>query len=275
MATAAELEARWAASVRAEREQVERLRELPEAADFYAPVAHTFVDDPRRTGDPVLDLILDLARPTDRWLDIGAGGGRYALPIALRVREVVAIEPSPRMRETLRGAASAFGIANLTIVDGRWPMQDGAPTGDVALMAHVGYDIEQIGPFLDAAEAAADRCVAVLMDRSPPSAAAALWPPVHGEERVELPALDDLVGLLRARGRQPRVRTVPRVPPTWDDDEALRMTARRQLWVEPGSAKDERLTQALSSVAVTGEGGLQLPGGPRRIGVVDWASGWS
>lgn len=272
MATATELEARWATRVRADREQVERLREGAEAADFYAPVAHTFVDDPRRTGDAVLDLILDLARPEDRWLDIGAGGGRYALPLALHVREVVAIDPSPRMRETLRDAARDFEIVNITILEGRWPMDEAAPSGDVALMAHVGYDIEAIGPFLDAAEAATTRCVAVLMDRSPPSAAAALWPPVHGEERVELPALDDLVELLQARGRQPRVRSVPRDLVTWEDEEALLATARRQLWVASGSAKDARLRAALRTTAVRTEGGLQLPGGPRRIGVVDWES---
>jgi SAM-dependent methyltransferase len=272
MATAAELEARWAARVRADREQVERLRELDEGSDFYAPVAHTFVDDPDRTDDPVLDAILDLVQPADRWLDIGAGGGRYALPIARRAREVVAIDPSPRMRETLRAAATEFGIDNVTVVDGRWPMGEGAPTGDGALMAHVGYDIEHIGPFLDAAESAARRCVAVLMDRSPPSAAAALWPPVHGEERVELPALDDLVRLLRARGRRPRVRTVPRVPPSWEDDASLQAAARRQLWVQPGSVKDERLSRAIAALAMRSRGRLQLPGGPRRIGIVDWAS---
>lgn len=270
--TAAELEARWAARVRADREQVERLREVAEGADFYAPVAHTFVDDPRRTDDPVLDLLLDLAGDDDRWLDIGAGGGRYALPIALRVREVVAIDPSPRMRETLRAAAVAFGIENVTVLDGRWPMGGAAPSGDVALMAHVGYDVEEIGPFLDAAEAAAHRCVAVLMDRSPPSVAAVLWPPVHGEERVELPALDDLVELLRARGRRPRLRSVPRVPPAWDDEDELLASLRRQLWVEPGSVKDGRLRAALATAVVRTEGKLQLPGGPRRIGVIDWES---
>jgi SAM-dependent methyltransferase len=202
MATAAELEARWAARVRADREQVERLRELDEGSDFYAPVAHTFVDDPDRMDDRVLDAILDLVQPADRWLDIGAGGGRYALPIARRARGVVAIDPSPRMRETLRAAATEFGIDNVTVVDGRWPMGEGAPTGDGALMAHVGYDIEHIGPFLDAAESA----------------------------------------------------------------------ARRQLWVQPGSVKDERLSRAIAAMAMRSRGRLQLPGGPRRIGIVDWAS---
>ena len=75
---------------------------------------------------------------------------------------------------------------------------------DVGLIAHVGYDIEEIGPFLDALEAASRRlCVALLMERAPAAAADPFWPPVHGEERVALPALLDAVELLTARGTEP------------------------------------------------------------------------
>jgi hypothetical protein len=72
--------------VRANREQAERVREDTEGTDFYAPIAQVFRADPRRTDEPALDRLLGLARPEDTWLDIGAGGGRYALPVALRVR---------------------------------------------------------------------------------------------------------------------------------------------------------------------------------------------
>ena len=72
----------------------------------------------------------------------------------------------------------------------RWPPGDGdlAPfAADVALIAHVGYDIEAIGPFVAAMEAAARRlCVAVLMERQPSSIADVCWPPVY--ERAAGPA---------------------------------------------------------------------------------------
>ncbi len=93
---AADLEARWAARVRANREQAERVRET-QSGDFYAPVSGLFVADPRRTGEPVLEVLQAMARPDSTWLDIGAGAGRYTLPLALRVREVIAVEPSPGM----------------------------------------------------------------------------------------------------------------------------------------------------------------------------------
>ena len=117
---AAELEAAWAERVRANRAQAERLRES-QTGDHYAPVTNLFVADPRRTGEPALDRLLELARPDDTWLDIGAGAGRYALPLALRVREVVAVEPSDGMRRALRTGMAEHGIGNVRVVPGTWP----------------------------------------------------------------------------------------------------------------------------------------------------------
>src|SRR3990170_4029166 len=97
----ADLLAAWRARVVADKAQVDRAREVEDPADFYAPVTSRFRMDPRRTDDPTLDALLSLARPDDVWLDIGAGGGRYALPLALRVREVVAIDPSPSLLAAL------------------------------------------------------------------------------------------------------------------------------------------------------------------------------
>ena len=196
-ATAAELEAVWGERVRENRAQVDAVREVPDR-DFYAPVSSLFVADPRRTGEPALEALLALASPDDRWLDIGAGAGRYALPLALRVREVIAVEPSASMRNALRSGASEHGIGNVRLVGAPWPEAldelGEPPVAEVALAAHVGYDIEAIGPFLDAMEAAVSRlCVAVLTDQSPASVADPFWPVVHGMERVPLPALPELV----------------------------------------------------------------------------------
>jgi SAM-dependent methyltransferase len=269
---AARLAAEWGARVRANRQQVERFRETAEADDFYAPTAQTFVDDPRRTDDPVLDAILALAEAAETWLDIGAGAGRFALPLALRVREVVALDPSAAMRDALRQGMTAHGIANVRIVNGRWPANADGVTADVVLMAHVGYDIEEIGSFLDAAEHAARRlCIAVMTDRPPPSMADAFWPPVHGVERATLPALPELIELLRSRGVEPRVREVPRPPRAWADEDELRRWMRRQLWVEPGSTKEQRLQSLLDAAIETDADGVYVGGGPRRIGIVDWA----
>ncbi len=115
--TAADLEAAWGERVRANREQAERLRET-ETPDFYAPVTNLFVADPRRTGEPALDALVRISDRRETWLDIGAGAGRYALPLALHVREVVAVEPSGGMRRALRTGMAEHGIDNVRVIAG-------------------------------------------------------------------------------------------------------------------------------------------------------------
>jgi SAM-dependent methyltransferase len=268
--------ARWAERVRANREQVDRFREVPDGADFYGPVTAMFRSDPDRTDDPQLAVLLAIARSDETWLDIGAGAGRFALPLARRVRRVIAVDPSDGMLEALRESMAAFGIANIEVRHGRWPAvwEEGpeAPLdADVTLMAHVGYDIEAIGPFLDAMEAAASRlCVAVMMDRQPSSSIDVLWPPVHGEERVTLPGWRELVEVLRLRGRSPQVDEVTRPRRPYESTEQIEAFARRQLWLAPGGAKDERMRALAARLAVRGADGWYLESADPRVAVVTW-----
>jgi SAM-dependent methyltransferase len=272
--TAADALAAWAARVAADREQVERCREVADPADFYAPVATRFRQDPHRREE-VLELIRVLARPGETWLDIGSGAGRYALPLALTVDRVIAIDPSPAMLATLADAMREHGIANITPTEARWPAPLPASVGtiDVALMAHVGYDIGAIGPFLDAADAAVDRlCVAVMGEGAMNTAAALFWEPIHGEPRVPLPALPELLALLVARGRLPEVRLGERAPTVFGTFDELLAMARRQLWIRPGSAKDDRLESLVRDRAVELSDGWTLDRSPTRIGVASWPS---
>jgi SAM-dependent methyltransferase len=275
-ATASALEDAWAERVRANRDQVDKVREVPDR-DFYAPVSSLFVADPRRTGEEALDALLDLAEPEDHWLDIGAGAGRYALPLAAHVAEVIAVEPSVSMRNALRTGKEEHGIDNLRIVAGAWPAALAGlgkpPVADVALIAHVGYDIEEIGPFIDAMERAAGRlCVAMLTDQSPASVADPFWPIVHGMDRVPLPALPDLVELLRAKGRNTEVRRAERPPRTFDSFEGLATFLRRQLWIEEDGEKDRRFRAALGEMArERDDDGWTLATPPvGSIGILTW-----
>jgi len=275
----------WARRVQANRSQVDRLREVPDG-DFYAATSSLFVADPRRSDadDPALAQLRGLARPGETWLDIGAGAGRYALPLALIVRGVIAVDPSPTMVAGLRTGMAEHEIDNVRVVEGRWPLPGALPpahptdvagpiAADVALIAHVGYDIEAIGPFLDAMEAAAGRlCVAVMTDRTPASLAEEYWPIVHGEARVPLPAMPACVDLLRARGRRPAVRVVDRMERFFGSaDEAL-ASLRRQTWVAPDGPKDRRLQAALHDRLVSrSDGSVGLTGAPNlEVSLATW-----
>src|SRR5262245_60010069 len=275
--TPSRLEDAWADQVRANRVQAERLRET-QPSDFYAPVTSLFVADPRRTGEPALDALLAMAHDDETWLHIGAGAGRYALPLALRVGEVIAVEPSGSMRRALRTGLDEHGIHNARVVAGAWPdaLEElgPLPAVDTSLIAHVAYDIEPIGAFLDAMEAATrNRCIALLTDRSPASVADSFWPLVHGEERVPLPALPELVALLEARGREVSVATLERSPRTFDSVPALTAFLRRQLFIAEGGEKDVHFRAILPDhIARREDGGWTLAERPTgSLGLVRWS----
>jgi SAM-dependent methyltransferase len=260
----------WAARVRANREQVDKFREAS-PADFYAGIADIFRADPRRESEPTLDALRSLLLAEDSLLDIGAGGGRYALPLALQVREVIAVDPSEGMLRVLREGMAEHGIDNIRVVPGRWPAAANGLEADVALISHLGYDVEDIGPFLDAMEGSARRmCVAVLLERPPPTPADRLWPLIHGVERSQLPALPEFLALLLARGRLPEVRLVERSPQSYTSPDVLLTWLRGQLWVRPEGPKDQKLQQLIREQAEERDGRTTLDWSPVRVGIVTW-----
>jgi SAM-dependent methyltransferase len=260
----------WRNRVRANREQAERLREGEPPRDFYAAVASDFRANPRRADEPALDLLRSLVQPGETWLDIGAGGGRYALPLALLAGEVIAVEPSEGMTRVLREGMTEHGISNIRIVAARWPM-DAAPVADVALIAHIGYDVEEIGPFLDAMEASARRlCVAVLVTPSPPQPAEQFWPPIHGEPRVALPSLTEFLSLLLARRRLFELRLFERNPVAHTAREAPLAWLYQQLFVAPDTAKGHRLAALARDAITEREDRWALSWVPMSLGIVTW-----
>ena len=236
-------------------------------------MAEQFRADPRRAGDASLEYLRSLVQPGSTWLDLGAGGGRYTLPLALRANRIFAVEPSPGMRDVLSSAAAGSGIDNIDVFDERWPGPSRCLVADCGLISQVGYDIADIGPFLDQFEAhVTHMCVAMLFEGAPISDFGVLWQPVHGEARHQLPGLREFVTLLFARGRLPELRLFPTPRPAFESLETLHRAARRPLWVKEGSEKDARLKAAIESIAIRVENGYVLRRGPRMLGVVTWSS---
>ena len=67
-----------------------------------------------RPEDPFLDFLEPWLAPHKTVLDVGAGWGRHALPLAARVDWVTAVEPAEGMRELLEPAP------NLTVIASPW-----------------------------------------------------------------------------------------------------------------------------------------------------------
>ncbi len=260
----------WAAAVRGNREQAERLREEPDAGDHYAPIAAAFRADPRRTDDITLAALQEIAEPDDVWVDVGAGAGRFALALALCVQEVIAIEPSAGMRAEFEEIRAAHGIGNARVIDQRWPTAD-PPRGDVAMISHVGYDIEPIGEFLDTMERSAAReCVAVMYEQAPGGLFHELWPAIHGEPQVQLPGLAALLELLEARGADVSVNRSQRRRWRYRSREEAEAFARRRLWLKPDSAKLAKLHEALDELLVSDDNETLATPTTMTQGIVRW-----
>jgi SAM-dependent methyltransferase len=260
----------WRALVEADGEQVRRVSERDLNADYYAPMTERFRPGARPSQElPVFEQFL---RPDDTWLDIGAGGGRLAIPLAQRVRRVVAVEPSAAMREALGASALDAGLPNVEVMGERWPEAAACVSGvDVAMCAHAIYDIAEIGPWIEAMERAASRlCVVALYDRARGHAWSEIFEAVHGEPMAALPALREFLAVLGALGRPFEVRTIPGGPFEATPEDAAFVQARRICWLAEGSEKDRRMQAFLRQRYPAGDGLLAMPPMRRFTAVVSW-----
>ena len=91
----------------------------------------------KRSRDRIAAMTLS---PGFRVLDIGAGPGTLAIPLAGMVKHVTAIEPSEGMRECLLENIRAQGVRNITIIGKKWeeidPSKELAPSYDVVVASY-------------------------------------------------------------------------------------------------------------------------------------------
>ena len=236
--------------VEAEHAQSERMRAgVPPPSDFWRGRADAFRANPHRTRDPLLEQIYGFVEPGYTVIDVGAGGGRMALPLALRCANVVAVEPSESMAAVLTDQAAASGISNVKLIQSTWEDAVTSP-GDVVICAHVVYTVRDIAGFLNKLDAHARRRVVVIIyNRPPQSAVYPLWKLIHGEERLPLPSLPELCGALAEVGIEP---TLDHLEPGdrmgFESVERALEQLSGRLYVEPGSAAASRLEGILRDV---------------------------
>ena len=241
---------KWRRMVEAEHAQSEGMRVgVPPPADFWRGRAEAFRSDPHRTGDPLLEQIYGFVEPGDTVIDVGAGGGRLALPLALRCDSVVAVEPSESMAAVLTDQAAESGIGNVTLVQSAWEDAMTSP-GDVVICAHVVYTVRDIAGFLKKLDNHARRRVVVIVYNQPPqSAVYPLWKLVHGGERLPLPSLPELCDVLAELGIQPSLDHMePGDRMGFESVERALEQLSSRLYVEPGSAAASRLAGILPDV---------------------------
>ena len=250
---------RYAARVDAVLAQRTRLRGPQPPGDKRAgcPADHPLLKaDPLRPLSPNLAVIASYIEADDVIIDVGGGAGRISLPLTLRCREVINVEPSPTMAIGFRANAAGAGISNTRIIEGEWPNVD-APAGSIALVNHVTYLTREIVPFIKKLEQAARRRVLITVNSVPgPSFQRVLYQLMHGEAEEVVPGHVELINVIWELGILPDIRVLPQptVPftPTPNREAAIagaiaRFPGEQWGWWDLGSDLEQRLRVILES----------------------------
>ncbi|MBA3305567.1 MAG: methyltransferase domain-containing protein [Thermoleophilaceae bacterium] len=158
--------------------------------------------------DPFLRRLCRVMGPASTAIDVGAGTGRYALPLAAGVGHVTAVDPSAAMLAILRRDAERLGVTNLTTVQRTWE-QAGTAAADVVFSAFVLTLVPDARPFLAKLDAAARHHAFLYLGAySADAVLDPLWRHFHEAPRAPGPSYLDALSVLRELEIEPKVKVV-------------------------------------------------------------------
>jgi SAM-dependent methyltransferase len=181
-----------------------------ENAERYDTNARSEYDDRVKTTIASLEFT-----GISRVLDIGAGPGTLAIPLAPLVKEITAVEPGAGMVEILKAHTRRDGIRNITCIQKMWEDVDisrdltGLYDVVIASLSLTMYDIREA---LGKMNAASSESVHLFWFVDMPfweRMYADLWEPLHGSPYYSGPKTDCLFGVLYQMGIYPDVTMLP------------------------------------------------------------------
>lgn len=182
----------------------------PENAKRYAANSRGEYDDRVRTTIAGLALAKNM-----RVLDIGAGPGTLAIPLAPLVKDVTAIEPGAGMTAVLREQCRAQGIKNVSYIQKRW--EDIVPARDLdgpydLVIASLSLTMEDIRETILKMDEVSKCQVCLYWFVDMPfweRMYADLWKPLHGSTYYPGPKTDCLFEVLYGAGIYANVEMMP------------------------------------------------------------------
>jgi SAM-dependent methyltransferase len=180
-----------------------------ENAARYDASARSEYDDRVRMTIASLEITRD-----SRILDIGAGPGTLAIPLAPFVREITAVEPGAGMADILKAHAERERITNITCVQKKWEdigPEDLAGPYDtvVASLSLTMYDIREALKKMDEAASGSVHLFWFVDMPFWERMYADLWEPLHAHPYYSGPKADCLFGVLYQMGIYADVRMLP------------------------------------------------------------------
>jgi len=150
--------------------------------------------------------------PQSRVLDIGAGPGTLAIPLAQKVAHVTAVEPAEGMVSVMREKMAEFAVQNITVVQKRWEdvdvNEDLQPPYDVVI-ASFSLGMPDIRSAIEKMIRASSKYVYLYHfagETSWDRQWSELWPKLHGREYQPAPKCDVLYNVLYQMGIYPHIR---------------------------------------------------------------------
>lgn len=226
--------------------------------------ALAFLAQSREKPERILQDIESLPLKADsNVLDIGAGPGTLAVPLASRVASVTAVEPAAGMAEVMGEHALEKGVTNLSIVRKRWEDVDfkkdldgpydlviarhslGMPNIRDAIKAMCEASSEWVYLFWFAGSTGWEKA---MID---------LWPKLHGREYRSGPKADMLYNVLYSMGIYPNMETMQMEYTRKFSDIDAAVNEFREQYMISSPAQEEILRQHLRETLSRSGDGLQ------------------
>ncbi|MHB8612586.1 MAG: class I SAM-dependent methyltransferase [Candidatus Dormibacteraceae bacterium] len=222
----------------------------------------SFARSTRMRVDEFLKVLDPYVSSSKTLIDVGAGAGRHAAPLAEKLEWVTAVEPSEGMRSRIPVRD------NMTVVASTW--EDAAVAhADLVICCHVLYGVADPEPFVTKLDRSArERVFIMLRETDLPHPAAAIRRRLKGEAGPRMPRFSDLFMLLIQMGMAPDVNFLryPSVNRYANLEEAL-VDTRAMV----GDGWDEAIGRPMLEELLTPDGDeLVFDGGSVLSGVAHW-----
>jgi methylase of polypeptide subunit release factors len=214
----------WADELAAWAIDPQILAAAPESPHELPP--EVFAPGQDTTPSPLAELARSALRPGGSVLDVGAGAGATSFDVVPPDGQLHAVDSQPSMLRALEAAARDRGVG-VTTYSGTWPdLAEQVPECDVAVCAHVLYNVPDLAPFAAAlTNKARDLVVVELTGTHPKTRLAPMWEAVHRQPLPAGPTAELAVAVLREAGLEPEVHERVYQPP-------VRTGALLEAWID-------------------------------------------